>query len=233
MLIFALDTTSVTASAAIADIENGKAVKYSVFTIKTQLKHSENIMMMIDDVLKLYGAEASDIDLFAITSGPGSFTGVRIGVTTVKGMAFPENKPCVSVSSLEAVAYNQSTDCVICPLMDARRNQFYYAMFKWENDSLVRLTDDLADSAEEIEKKISAFGRAVICGDGSEVFKSLYCGNAQLFYAKDSVREQNALAVALCGYEKYKRGDVLIPNELNPVYLRPSQAERIAKENLS
>ncbi len=231
MLIFGLDTTSVTASASVAEIENGRAIKYSLFTVKTELKHSENIMLMIDEALKLYGADIDDVDLFAVTTGPGSFTGVRIGVTTVKGLAFAKNKPCVDISSLEAVAYNQSTDSVICPLMDARREQFYYAMFKWENDNLVRLCEDTADSFDNIIQKIDSHEKVVICGDGSDVFKKLYSGKSDLFYAKDSVREQNALAVALCGYEKYINNKKISCGELNPVYLRPSQAERNSKEN--
>ncbi len=231
MLIFGLDTTSVTASASVAEIENGRAIKYSLFTVKTELKHSENIMLMIDEALKLYGVSIDDVDLFAVTTGPGSFTGVRIGVTTVKGLAFAKNKPCVDVSSLEAVAYNQSTDSLICPLMDARREQFYYALFKWEDDALVRLCEDTADSAESITKKIDSYKKAVICGDGSDVFKGLYNGTCNLFYARDSVREQNALAVALCGYEKYMNNKKISCGELNPVYLRPSQAERTSKEN--
>ncbi len=232
MLILALDTTSVTASVALADIKDGRAVKYSLFTVKTELKHSENIMLMLDNVVKLYGADIKDIDLFAVTTGPGSFTGVRIGVTTVKGLAFAQNKPCVDVSSIEAVAFNQSSDSVICPLMDARRNQFYYALFKWENDSLKRLCDDSADSIDNLSKQLDEYENVVICGDGTDVFKQLYNGKSKVFYAKDSVREQNALAVALCGFEKFKNNKKLSCGELNPVYLRPSQAERNAKENV-
>lgn len=229
MLILSLDTTSVTASVSLAEINEGRVLKYSLFTVKTELKHSENVMLMLDSVVKLYGADVDDIDLYAVTTGPGSFTGVRIGVTTVKGMAFAKNKPCVDVSSLEAVAFNQSTNSVICPLMDARRNQFYYSMFKWENDSLVRICDDSADSGENVSKLLSEYDNVVICGDGSDVFKKSFGEGLNAFYAKDSVREQNALAVALCGYEKYINNKTLSCGDLNPVYLRPSQAERNAK----
>jgi tRNA threonylcarbamoyladenosine biosynthesis protein TsaB len=229
MLILSLDTTSVTASVSLAEINEGRVLKYSLFTVKTELKHSENIMLMLDQVIKLYGADVDDIDLYAVTTGPGSFTGVRIGVTTIKGMAFAKNKPCVDVSSLQAVAFNQSTNSVICPLMDARRNQFYYSLFKWEDDSLVRLCDDSADSGENIEKVLDAYDNVVICGDGADVFKKSYSGKSKIFYAKDSVREQNALAVALCGYEKYINNKTISCGDLNPVYLRPSQAERNAK----
>ncbi len=231
MLILGLDATSVTASVAVADIDEGIVKKYSVFTVKTELKHSENLMQMIDNALKQYGADIKDVELFAVTSGPGSFTGVRIGVTTVKGMAFANNIPCADISSLEAVAYSQSTRDVICPLMDARRGQFYYALFQWNNGTLERITEDLADSAENISLLLNSYENAVVCGDGAYVFKNLYSGNCNLFYAKDSVREQNALAVALCGYEKYKTGAAIACERLNPVYLRPSQAERTLKEN--
>lgn len=229
MLILGLDTTSVTASVSVADVENGKVLKYSLFTAKTELKHSEHIMLMLHEALKIFGADIKDVDLFSVSTGPGSFTGVRIGVTTVKGLAFAENKPCVDISSLEAVAYNQSSFSVICPLMDARRNQFYYSLFKWNGDELERLCEDRADSSVNIENVLKEYDEVVVCGDGTEVFRELYNGDTKIFYAKDSVREQNALSVALCGYKKYINAKTITCGELNPVYLRPSQAERNAK----
>ncbi len=230
MLILGLDTTSVTASVSVADIENGKVKKYSLFTVKTEMKHSEHIMQMLVSALKMYGADISDVEAYAVTSGPGSFTGVRIGVTTVKGLAFTENKPCIEVSSLESVAYNQTTNDLICVLMDARRNQFYYSFFKWDNDKLVRLIEDSADSAEIISEKLAVYENIVICGDGADVFKQIYSGNNRIIYSKDSVREQNALSVALCAYDKYINNQAVKCSELSPVYLRPSQAERNANK---
>jgi tRNA threonylcarbamoyladenosine biosynthesis protein TsaB len=229
MLILGMDTTSVTASVAVADVDQGKVKKYSLFTVKTEMKHSENIMTMLDSALKMYGGDISQVEAFAVTSGPGSFTGVRIGVTTVKGLAFSTQKTCVDVSSLEAVAYNQNTDSTICVLMDARRNQFYYAFFRWDDDKLIRLTPDSADSAEIISEKLSQYDKVVVCGDGSYVFKELYSGNKKILYAKDTVREQNALSVVMCGYDKIQNGNTISCASLSPTYLRPSQAERNSK----
>ena len=106
MLILGIDSTAVTASVALADIENGEVQRYSVFTAKNKMTHSENLLPMIDHVLTVYGASASDLELLAVNAGPGSFTGVRIGVATVKGLAFAKSLPCASVSTLASLAQN-------------------------------------------------------------------------------------------------------------------------------
>ncbi|MBR5278054.1 MAG: tRNA (adenosine(37)-N6)-threonylcarbamoyltransferase complex dimerization subunit type 1 TsaB, partial [Clostridia bacterium] len=145
MLIAALDSTAVTASAAIAEINDGKLSTYGVFTVKNKLTHSEILLPLLENALKQYGADIQDVDLFAVSAGPGSFTGVRIGAATVKGLAFAQKKPCVGVSPLEAMAQNVGRGYV-CPVMDARRDQFYTALFKDGK----RITEDAALSTAEI-----------------------------------------------------------------------------------
>ena len=221
MLIAALDSTAVTASAAVAEITNGRLGTFSLFTVKNKLTHSEILLPLLENALKQYGAGIKDVDLFAVSAGPGSFTGVRIGAATVKGLAFTENKPCASVSALEALARNIGRGYV-CPVMDARRDQFYTALFK---DGM-RISEDAALSAEEIFSKIKDLPEVTVCGDGAHKFIEL-CGNpSNLFPASGAACDQNALSVALCGYEKFAEGNAVSAKELKPIYLRMPQAER-------
>ena len=221
MLIAALDSTAVTASAAIAEINDGKLCTYGVFTVKNKLTHSEILLPLLENALKQYGADIQDVDLFAVSAGPGSFTGVRIGAATVKGLAFAQKKPCVGVSPLEAMAQNVGRGYV-CPVMDARRDQFYTALFKDGK----RITEDAALSTAEILEQIKDLPEVIICGDGRDKFISL-CENAEnLFPAPDTATDQNALSVALCGYRLFAEGKAVNPESLQPVYLRMPQAER-------
>lgn len=221
MLIAALDSTAITASAAVAEINDGKLGKFSLFTVKNKLTHSEILLPLLEKALEEYGADIKDIELFAVSAGPGSFTGVRIGAATVKGLAFAEKKPCTPVSALEALAKNVGRGYV-CPVMDARRDQFYTALF-YNGE---RLFPDDALSAEEIYERLKDIPEVVICGDGRDKFLAL-CGEAKnLFPASEASTDQNALSVALCGYEMYAQGKAVAPEALQPIYLRMPQAER-------
>ena len=221
MLIAALDSTAVTASAAVVEINDGKIGTFSLFTVKNKLTHSEILLPLLENALKQYGADISDIDLFAVSAGPGSFTGVRIGAATVKGLAFAEGKPCAGISALEAMARNVGRGYV-CPVMDARRNQFYTAIFKDGQ----RITDDEALSAEEIIEKLKDLPDVTICGDGKDKFLSL-CGDMDnIFPASAVCSDQNAISVALCGYDAYINEKTVKPEVLKPIYLRMPQAER-------
>ena len=221
MLIAALDSTAVTASAAVCEITDGKLGTFSLFTVKNKLTHSEILLPLLENALKQYGADIKDIDLFAVSAGPGSFTGVRIGSATIKGLAFSENKPCAGVSALEALAKNVGRGYV-CPVMDARRDQFYTALF-YNGE---RLWEDAALSAEEIFEKLKDLPDVTICGDGRDKF-ILLCQNANnLFPASEAVCDQNALSVAICGYDMFAKGNAVSPEALKPIYLRMPQAER-------
>ncbi len=221
MLIAALDSTAVTASAAVVEIDDGKIGTFSLFTVKNKLTHSETLLPLLENALKQYGADISEIDLFAVSAGPGSFTGVRIGAATVKGLAFAEGKPCAGVSALEAMARNVGRGYV-CPVMDARRNQFYTAIFKDGQ----RITDDEALSAEEIIEKLKDLPEVTICGDGKDKFLSLCGGMDNIFPASAVCSDQNAISVALCGYDAYINEKTVKPESLKPIYLRMPQAER-------
>ncbi|HOJ48221.1 MAG TPA: tRNA (adenosine(37)-N6)-threonylcarbamoyltransferase complex dimerization subunit type 1 TsaB [Bacillota bacterium] len=225
MLILGMDTTAVTASVAIVEIDE-KVRTYSLFSVKNRLTHSETLMPMVKQALDLYGAKPSDLNLIAVSVGPGSFTGVRIGVATVKGLAFGLGKemPCAAVSTLEALAENLSQQGgIVCPVMDARRSQFYNALFQDRQ----RLRKDRLIRAEELKEELLSFGGPVtLCGDGADLFYAL-CGELpNIKLASAASKDQNALSVAVCGYRAFKENRLLTAKELKPVYLRASQAER-------
>ena len=215
-MILAIDSSAITASAALTD---GDKVLKSEF-VNAGLTHSETLLPMIKRVLQ--GADISALDGIAITAGPGSFTGVRIGVATAKGIAFKNDIPCISVSTLEAIAHNFTNEnCMVCAVMDARRMQFYNALFEIKNGRCIRLCNDRAIAIEDLREELKGYDKVVIAGDGARLcYENLGLENAVL--APDDKIYQNAVSVARAAENKEK-----IPaSQLMPVYLRQSQAER-------
>ena len=156
MLLLSVDSSAVTASAALT--KDGRVIK-SEF-INKGLTHSETLLPLIENVME--GCAYKRLDAIAVTAGPGSFTGVRIGVATVKGLAFPCDIPCISVSTLEAIAYNFTDEnAVICAVMDARRMQFYNALFKVENGRVTRLCEDRAISIDALREELKAYKNVI------------------------------------------------------------------------
>lgn len=224
MLLLSVDSSAVTASAALT--ENGRVIKNEF--INKGLTHSETLLPLIESVMGTY--QYKELDAIAVTAGPGSFTGVRIGVATVKGIAFPYDIPCIGISTLEAIAYNFSDEnAVICAVMDARRMQFYNAVFKTENGKITRLCEDRAISIEDLRKDMEAYDKVIIAGDGAELcYNNINLENTVL--AAENKRWQNATGVALAAADK----KMMKAEALMPVYLRLSQAERelkLKKEN--
>lgn len=219
MMLLSLDSSAVTASVALTD---GDTVIKSEF-VKSGLTHSETLMPMITRVMS--GHSYDELDAVAVTAGPGSFTGVRIGVSTVKGIAFNNNIPCFSISTLEAIAYNfAGTDTVVCAVMDARRMQFYNALFKVDGSNVKRLCDDRAISLEDLREELRQYDRVVVAGDGAFVCcQGLELDNCTI--ADDDRVYQNALGVAKATSDKIP----MSAKALMPVYLRQSQAERELK----
>lgn len=230
MLILALDSTAVVASVAVCRDE----APIATFTVKNGNTHSETLLPMVEAALKAAGVTVSEIDLFACSEGPGSFTGVRIGAATVKGLAFGRGKNCLGVSTLEALAENVTFfDGVICPVMNARRGQVYNALFKRTDGAPLRLTPDRAIAATDLEAELAAMNAPVIlCGDGVDealsAFRTLSPTVAPLL-----LREQNAVSVAKVAYRAALAGKTGTDNDLNPVYLRLPQAERERLERLN
>lgn len=231
MKILAVDSSSITASAALTD--DKKVV--SEFFVNAGLTHSQTLAPMIDYAVKTSGYSLQDIDLFAVTNGPGSFTGLRIGVSTVKAMSLALGKPCVGVSSLFALAMNFRTEgAVVCACMDARRGQLYNALFKMQNGYPVKLTGDRAITVTELVDELSRFEGDVIeiVGDGG-----LICYNEASKVLPQDVRflpEKNryikASELAAPALEKFMAGEYTDACGLSLNYIRVSQAERLRKE---
>ena len=221
-MLLSMDSSAVTASVALTD---GDEIIKSEF-VNSGLTHSETLLPMITRVMD--GRKYSELDGIAITAGPGSFTGVRIGVATVKGLAFNDDIPCYSVSTLEAIAYNfVDKNAVVCAVMDARRMQFYNALFKVQNGKVERLCDDRAISIEDLRNELKQYDKVLIAGDGAKLcFQNIELENCTL--ADDDKMYQNAVGVAKAAQNK----NAISPKALMPIYLRQSQAERELKLKL-
>ncbi len=222
LLILGVESSAVSASAAVYEDEKMLSSKF----INAGLTHSQTLLPLIVDALKSANKSFDDIEKIAVSVGPGSFTGVRIGVATVKGIAFKKNIPCVAVSALEAIANNDFFEegAVICACMDARRNQFYNALFKINDGKVSRITPDRAIDIMQIKSDTEKFDKVIVAGDGAELaYKTLQSDN--VFLADETSRFQNADGVIRASFGK----QTVLPEELMPVYLRLSQAERELK----
>lgn len=231
MKILAVDTSATAASVAVA--EENKLI--GEFSINTALTHSQTLIPMIDELLNNTGLSVNDINAVAVNAGPGSFTGVRIGVAAVKGIAFPKNSPCVSVSTLESMAYNMlGNDCVVCSVMDARCSQVYNALFRVSGCSVTRMTDDRALSLTDLKLELQNIReKVVLVGDGA-VLCSEFIGSEleNIMLAPFNNRIQTASSVAYAAFEKINNGETLTADELMPVYLRLPQAQRELNKKL-
>ncbi|MBR2312596.1 MAG: tRNA (adenosine(37)-N6)-threonylcarbamoyltransferase complex dimerization subunit type 1 TsaB [Clostridia bacterium] len=223
MLIFALDSTAVVGSVALCRDDTPLAS----FTVKNGNTHSETLLPMAKALFDVTGYTPDDVDVFACSEGPGSFTGVRIGVATVKGLAFGKNKTVIGVSSLEAMARNLlPASGLICAVMNARRGQVYNALFQAKGNELTRLCPDRALAATDLEAELLARGEPFyLVGDGVEVTTAVFQSLTPLPVASIAA-EQNALGVAACALRLYKEGMRTTDQELSPTYLRLPQAER-------
>ena len=223
MKILAFDTSATVATVALCDNERLLAE----YTVNNGNTHSETLLPMIESLLGHFSMSVSDVDLFAVSAGPGSFTGVRIGAATLKGLAFASDKPCVGVSTLQAIAENLSV-CkgLICPVMNARRAQVYTALFRSDGQTLERLMPDSAMSISELDEKLAVFGEPVyFSGDGYNVTVPAL-SLTQALPVPDRLRHQSAYSVSCVAYAQYLRGEYADDLSLKVNYLRPSQAER-------
>jgi len=227
MKILALDTSATVATVALLDGEEILAEQ----TINNGNTHSETVLPMIESALGSAGLSASDIDLFACSNGPGSFTGVRIGVATAKGLAFASDKPCVGVSTLEALAENlRLCGGLICPVMNARRSQVYTALFISDGKSVKRITEDSAISISELDEQLSKYGEPVsFCGDGYGITLSAL-EKTVANPVPVRLRYQSAASVAEVAKRHFEAGEYSDDAGLKVTYLRPSQAERELRE---
>ena len=229
MLILSFESSAKSASAALT--RDGELI--GEYTLCTALTHSRTLLPMADNLLKNTEISANDVDLFACAYGPGSFTGIRIGVATVKGLSWALNKPCVGVSTLEAMAWHGvSAGGIICPVMDARRSQVYNSLFQIRDGRPERLCEDRAISMDELISELrSVTDQPVfLVGDGIKVAQKAFTeADIPFNTAPGNLAYQTAWGVAMAAEGKTPG----TADELLPVYLRLSQAERERNEKLA
>ena len=225
--ILAVDTSAKSVSCAL--VREGKVL--ASFFSNTGLTHSQTLLPMVEDLLRVADVAVNELDALAVNAGPGSFTGVRIGVAAVKGLAFTDDKPCVAVSTLESMAMNVplKPGTAVCGVMDARCQQVYTALFSVnEEGTLVRLWEDEAISITDLGERLKEVGKEIVLvGDGSELcYDTLKSVVGDLTLAPASVRLQNAVGTALVAERLFEEGVIMTAEELLPTYLRLPQAER-------
>lgn len=226
MKILGLDSSGIVASVAVVEDD----ILVAEYTVNYKKIHSQTLLPMLDEIAKMTELDLNTIDAIAVAAGPGSFTGLRIGSATAKGLGLALKKPLVAVPTVEGLAYNlYDTQGLICPIMDARRKQVYTGIYRFEDHRLVTVEDQMAVPMEELITKLNAYQQPVtFLGDGVPVFKDMIAEKLTVSYtfAPAHVNKQRAAAVAALGLVYYKEGKIQTAMEHIPDYLRVSQAER-------
>ncbi len=224
MKILALDTTANTSSVAVLENES----LLGIYTVNTKNTHSETLLPMVKHLLETLRLTNDDIDAYAVSNGPGSFTGVRIGVSTIKGLAFGRNKPCVEVSTIEALAKNlDGFDGVICPIMNARRGQVYTGAFLNDN----RIIDDCCMMLNDLIPMLEGYNQKIyFTGDGYSLILDKEIKNKMP--TPEPLRYQSAYSVGKIAYRKLQSNEATTDGGLRVEYLRKPQAEREREEKL-
>ncbi len=233
MRILALDSSGLVASVAIASEE----ALLAEYTINYKKTHSQTLLPMLDEIVRMVDLDLSEVDAIAITSGPGSFTGLRIGSATAKGLGLALGKPIISVPTVDSLAYNlYGTDKIVCPIMDARRDQVYTGLYKFVEGKMLIISPQKAVAIDEIIDEISNKGKEVIfLGDGVPIHRDRISERIKVghSFAPLHMDRQRAGTVAALGLVYYKENHVETAAEHQPVYLRVSQAERERAERES
>ena len=236
MNILAIDSSGLTASVALQT--DGKLT--AEYTVNNKKTHSQTLLPMIEEIMRSEGLEPKDLDCIAVSAGPGSFTGLRIGSATAKGLGLALDIPVAEVSTLQALAYNLygNEGCIICPIMDARRQEVYTGAYEFvrtdtdDKPAVYRLNTIIEEQAiplKDMLSKLEETGRKVIFnGDGVPVYRELIAENLKTEYsfAPSTCLYQRAASVAAIGEQKLLNGDVISADAHTPIYLRKSQAER-------
>ena len=231
MRVLAIDSSGLTATVGI--VEDTQTI--AEYTVNYKKTHSQTLLPMIDEMTRMVDLDLSDLDAIAVAGGPGSFTGLRIGSATAKGLGLALNKPIISVPTLEGIACNfYGTDAIICPMMDARRQQVYTGIYHFAGGTeFEELVAQEAGPVEDIIKKCNELGQklgkpVIFLGDGVPVYKDIIeelC-NAEYSYAPAHLSRQRAGAVAIRAMKLYEEGKAEPASDHAPIYLRKSQAER-------
>ena len=226
MKILAIDSSGLVASIAVVDQD----VLCGEYTMNFKKTHSQTLLPMLDELAKMIELDLNTLDAIAVAGGPGSFTGLRIGSATAKGLGLALDKPLISIPTVDALAYNLwGAQGVVCPLMDARRNQTYTGIYSFDGGRLHTIQPQCAVGIEEIVEKINEHGESVtFLGDGVTVFKEYienHC-NVPYQFAPAHMNQQRAASVAALAVIYYQEGRIETAAEHAPDYLRLSQAER-------
>lgn len=230
MKILAIDSSSLVATVAILDEEKILAE----YTINHKKTHSQTLLPMLGEIVKMIELDMNEIDAIAISGGPGSFTGLRIGSATAKGLGLALDKPLIHVPTLDAMAYNfYNTDGIICPIMDARRNQVYTGLYEFANGELKKILEQTPMAIDELIDKLNSINRKVtFLGDGVPVFREIVEEKAifEVDFAPAHLSRQRASSVGALGMVYYEKDNTQTAAEHAPEYLRLSQAERELNE---
>lgn len=226
MKILAIEASGMVASCAVAD-ENAIIGE---FTINNKKTHSQTLLPMVDELLNRLEMKVSDMDAFAISKGPGSFTGLRIGSATVKGFALALDKPVVEVPTLQALAANVAwTDMLICPLIDARNENVFAGIYSYKEDIPVSLEKDMALDIRSVCARINEYGKKTIfLGDGAKAYRNIIEEEIRTEYCFAGINNMMpyAASCAFLGIRFYKEGLIIKGDMHAPEYLKKSQAER-------
>ena len=229
MKILALDSSGMVASVAVFE-DDTMIAEYTVNHKKT---HSQTLLPMLDEVVRMTQTKLDQVDAIAIAAGPGSFTGLRIGASTAKGLGLALDIPLIPVPTVDALAWNLAGCAgVVCPIMDARRQQVYTGLYRTQNGQLEVLEPQMAIAVEELAVKCNAYDEQItFLGDGVPVYREMLDGLLRVphVYAPGHLSRQRAGAVAALGMELYRKGCTKTAAEFAPDYLRVSQAERERK----
>jgi len=224
--ILALESSAAAASVAVCEDEALIAQSLQ----RTGLTHSATLLPMLEDLLKNAGLALADMDLLAVAAGPGSFTGLRIGVSALKGLAWAADKPCAACSTLESMAWQAAhmEGAELCPVMDARRNQVYNARFAVQSGAPVRLTEDRAISLADLLGEVKNSSKTqILVGDGAKLcYTAFQEAGVPVKLAPPYLQYQTAWGVARCALELARRGELTTAAALRADYHRLSQAER-------
>lgn len=232
MLVLGIDTSSLVAGVGLC--EDDRLI--AEFNLNLKKTHSEKLMPLVIDLLDRAGYKPSDIDVFAVSTGPGSFTGLRIGVATVKGFALVLKKDIAALNTLDVLAYNLiGMDGYVCPILDARRGEVYTALYKMSDGDMERISDyralpliELTEELLKLEDAVTFLGDGVLTGRDTIINGMGSCAG---FTGVQNLLQRGG-SVALLGYERASKGDLTDVDKLIPFYLRESSAERIRKQKL-
>ena len=229
MKILGIDSSGLVASVAI--VEDDRLV--AEYNLQYKITHSQTLLPMLEEIRNRIHLDMQTIDAIAVAAGPGSFTGLRIGAATVKGLGLALGKPIIPVPTLEGMAYNcYGTDLLVCPIMDARRNQVYTGLYIFEKEDRIRMKSVMEQTAvgfDELAAKLNVLGREVLfLGDGVPVFAEAMKELLRIpyYFAPAHMNRQRAASVATLGKEKFEQGIFEDAADHAPEYLRLSQAER-------